>query len=203
MQNKILLIDAGHGGIDPSGRYTTAPSKQKKFVTGYHGYGWFYEGVSNRQIAAEFMAQATRAGFVCVPVYHPYKDTSLTTRTDLANQIAGSLGAESIYLSFHSNAFDGSARGWVIFHHPNSSKGKQLSEDIAEQVLPLCQDYDIPMRPAVLSQAFHVLTYTNMTAVLLENLFFDNEQDADVLMDREFCINLCSRILRAVEKFCK
>ena len=53
MKNIVLLIDAGHGGITPEGEYTTAPSKQKKFASGYHGRGWFYEGVSNRQIAAE------------------------------------------------------------------------------------------------------------------------------------------------------
>jgi N-acetylmuramoyl-L-alanine amidase len=131
MKNTVLFIDAGHGGIDPIGRYTTAPSKQYKYPSGFHQDGWFYEGVSNRQIAAEFMAQASRMGFICIPVYHPYKDTSLGTRTHLANTISNELGAESLYISFHSNAYNGTARGWCIFHHPTSTKGKALCEDIA------------------------------------------------------------------------
>ena len=203
MKNTILFIDAGHGGIDPIGRYTTAPSKQFKYPSGFHQDGWFLEGVSNRQIAAEFMAQASRMGFVCIPVYHPYKDTPLSSRTNLANTISSTLNADSLYISFHSNAFDSSARGWCIFHHPNSSKGKALCEDIAHQVIPLNQDYNVPDRNAVLSQGFHVLTYTNMPAVLLENLFFDNEDDAMILMDREYCVQLCSAILRGIETYLK
>lgn len=200
MKQKVLFIDAGHGGIDPARHYTTAPSKQHKFAQGFHKNGWFYEGVSNRQLAAEFMAQASRAGFLCIPVYHPYKDTPLSTRTNLANNIASDLQAESIYISFHSNAFNGSARGWSIFHHPNSSKGREICENIAIEVLPLCADYAVPERPPIHAQAFHVLTYTNMPAVLLENLFFDNDEDAELLTDATFCINLCSRILRGIER---
>lgn len=203
MKNTVLFIDAGHGGIDPIGRYTTAPSKQYKYPSGFHQDGWFYEGVSNRQIAAEFMAQASRMGFICIPVYHPYKDTSLGTRTHLANTISNELGAESLYISFHSNAYNGTARGWCIFHHPTSTKGKALCEDIAQQVIPLNQDYNVPDRNAVLSQGFHVLTYTQMPAVLLENLFFDNVDDATILMDREYCVQLCSAVLRGIENYLK
>ena len=111
MRDKVLFIDAGHGGIDASGIYTTAPSKQHKFEQGFHENGWFYEGVSNRKIAAEFMAQASRMGFLCIPVYHPSEDTHLSIRTNLANHIATKLQAESIYISFHSDAFNGSEVG--------------------------------------------------------------------------------------------
>ncbi len=200
MKDKILFIDAGHGGIAPNGNYTTAPSKQHKFKQGFHNDGWFYEGVSNRRIAAEFIAQASRMGYLCIPVYHPYKDTSLSTRTELANNIAKRLKADSLYISFHSDAFDTTARGWTIYHHPNSRNGKELAENIAIEALPLCVDYGVPGRTPVRGANFHVLTYTNMPAVLIENLFFDNEQDAALLQDPTFCINLCNRILRGVER---
>ena len=197
---KVIFVDAGHGGLDPNGNYTTAPSKQHKFAQGFHDNGWFYEGVSNRKIAAEFMAQASRMGFLCIPVYHPYKDTPLSTRTELANHIAKKLDAQSIFVSFHSDAFNGSARGWTIYHHPNSSTGNGIAQHIARQVLPLCEEYGVPSREAVRSASFHVLTYTNMPAVLIENLFFDNQDDAELLMDATFCVNLCARILRGIEQ---
>ena len=200
MKQKVLFIDAGHGGIDPQGNYTTAPSKQHKFEQGFHESGWFYEGVSNRRLAAEFIAQASRMGYLCIPVYHPSKDTSLSTRTNLANKIAQALGAESLYISFHSNAFDGSARGWCVFHHPNSRAGKNLAENVAIETVPLCAEYGVPDRNPVLIANFHVLTYTNMPAILIENLFFDNEQDAELLQDPTFCVNLCNRILRGIER---
>lgn len=203
MKQTVLFIDAGHGGIDLSGNYTTAPSKQHKFEQGFHESGWFYEGVSNRRLAAEFMAQASRMGYLCIPVYHPSKDTSLSVRTATANYMAETLEVDSIYISFHSNAFDGSARGWCVFHHPNSSGGNRIAESIASEVLPLCVDYEVPERNPVLGANFHVLTYTSMPAILLENLFFDNEQDAELLQDPTFCVNLCNRILRGIEKIAK
>jgi N-acetylmuramoyl-L-alanine amidase len=200
MREKIIFIDAGHGGIDPEGNYTTAPSKQHKFEQGFHESGWFYEGVSNRRLVAEFIAQASRMGFLCIPVYDPFDDVSLQTRCNRANDRAKELNAPSIFVSFHSNAFDGSARGWCIFHHPNSSNGKKLAENIAIETLPLCAEYGVPHRTPVLSANFHVLTYTSMPAVLIENLFFDNEQDAELLQDATFCVNLCNRILRGIER---
>lgn len=200
MKDKILFIDAGHGGIDPNGNYTTAPSKQHKFKQGFHNEGWFYEGVSNRRIAAEFIAQASRMGYLCIPVYHPYKDTSLSTRTEIANNIAKQLKADSVYISFHSDAFDTTARGWTVYHHPNSRNGKELAENIAIEALSLCVDYAVPGRTPLRADKYHVLTYTNMPAVLIENLFFDNEQDAELLQDPTFCVNLCNRILRGVER---
>lgn len=200
MNTKVLFIDAGHGGIDDQGNYTTAPSKQHKFQQGFHESGWFYEGVSNRKIAAEFMAQAARMGFMCIPVYNPSDDTPLSTRTSLANDIAQRLGVDSIYISFHSDAFDTTARGWTVYHHPSSSKGYAIAEEVSRQVLPLCEEYGVPGREPVRPANYDVLRYTNMPAILIENLFFDNEQDAELLMDATFCVNLCSRILRAIER---
>ena len=203
MKQTVLFIDAGHGGIDEQGNYTTAPSKQHKFSQGFHESGWYYEGVSNRRLAAEFMAQASRMGFLCIPVYHPSKDTSLSVRTATANHMANALDVDSIYISFHSNAFDGSARGWCIFHHPNSISGERIANNIATQVVRLCSEYGVPGRNPVLESGFHVLTYTSMPAVLIENLFFDNEQDAELLQDPTFCVNLCNRILRGIENYLK
>lgn len=202
MKQTVLLIDAGHGGIDESGNYTTAPSKQHKYTQGFHNNGWFYEGVSNRRIAAEFIAQASRMGFVCVPVYSPSKDINLATRTNLANDIALDLDTQCIYISFHSDAFNGTARGWTIFHHPNSGNGKTIAESISNQVSPLLSEFGATNR-GIKTAHFHVLTYTSMPAVLIENLFFDNEKDAELLQDATFCVNLCNRILRGIEKVAK
>ena len=199
----ILLIDAGHGGLDPQGNYTTPELTGKKHnygTVGYHGKGWFYEGVSNRRLASEFIAQASRQGFQCVPVYHSYNDTSLSTRTTLANHIASTLKEEAIYISFHSNAFNGEARGFRIYHHPNSHAGRNIATDIAQYVAPLCEEFGSPSPNPVKTANFHVLQYTAMPAVLLENLFFDHPEDADLLMDATYCVNLCNRILQGIKK---
>ena len=204
MNNKILIIDAGHGNINSAGEYTTPPNYGKKWqhsTKGYHGGGWFYEGLSNKQLAAEFIAQATRAGFFCFPVFDPIEDTSLSRRTNIANYIQSNLKAEALFISFHSNAFDQTWRGFQVYHHLNSQKGKSAAEAVADFAGPYCEEWGSPSPNPVRGASFHVLTYTQMPAILIEALFFDNEEDTDLLLDREFCSGLCAEILKGVQRF--
>ena len=47
----LILLDAGHGGLNPAGQYVTSPSKEYKHSKGqFHKEGWFYEGVWNRTL---------------------------------------------------------------------------------------------------------------------------------------------------------
>ena len=67
IKKTALIIDAGHGGIDPiTGEYTTPANIGKK--TNHKGYefhnaGWFYEGVSNRIWAQMFAEKAIKQGY--------------------------------------------------------------------------------------------------------------------------------------------
>jgi N-acetylmuramoyl-L-alanine amidase len=205
MREKILLIDFGHGGRDPlTGDYTTDPRTGKKFKHkngGFHGGGWFYEGVSNRNFAREFIAQASRAGFLCVPVGHPSKDTTLMQRIKFANYYHKEMNSNSIFLSFHSNAFKQEHRGFQIYHHPNSRAGKKIASSIASEAEFVFLDYDSiwPFNSRKTAN-FAVLRATKMPAVLIENGFFDNEKDARLLMDPNFIFHVCAAILRGLNK---
>jgi N-acetylmuramoyl-L-alanine amidase len=212
-----LLVNAGHGGIDPeTGLYTTPASMGKRFKhpvinnQTFHNDGWFYEGVFNRSFAAEFIAQAQRNGYLCFPVYHPWNDTALNVRTDLANHIQKSLGIQSVYLSFHSNAGGGAARGFRNFHHHNSSNSKLLAQCISSRVAPYCESWGSsstnPTREAWIAEnpakgPMWETEQTNMFANLLELLFFDNYEDATLLMNKEFCSGLAHNALNGVYNF--
>lgn len=209
-----IIVNAGHGGIDPkSGLYTTPASNGKRFqhpvVDGkaFHGGGWFLEGVWNRHFAAEFTAQAERNGYLCFPVYHPWLDTSLRVRTDLANHIQKKLGLQAVYLGFHSNAGGGAARGFRNFHHHNSSNSKLLAQCISSRVAPYCASWGAesprPTREAWIAEnpdkgPMWETSATVMPANLLELLFFDNREDATLLMDNEFCTGLAHNALSGV-----
>ena len=209
-----LLVNAGHGGIDPNtGLYTTPASNGKRFKHPvideqvFHGGGWFYEGVFNRSFAAEFIAQAERNGYLCFPVYHPWNDTALNVRTDLANHISKKLGLQSIYLGFHSNAGGGAARGFRNFHHHNSSKSKFLAQCISSKVAPYCESWGSnspnPTREAWIAEnpakgPMWETSATSMPANLLELLFFDNYDDASRLTEREFLSGLAHQALNGV-----
>lgn len=205
MRQKVLLIDTGHGGRDPfSGEYTTDPKTGKKFKHkkgAFHGSGWFYEGVSNRIFGAEFISQATRAGFMCVPVSHPSKDTTLMERIRFANYYHKEVNSDCVFISFHSNAFKQIHRGFQIYHHPNSGAGRELASSIADTTEFVFLDYDsIWKANPVKSANYAVLRGTKMPAVLLENGFFDNYEDALLLMQPEFVADVCAAIVKGISR---
>jgi N-acetylmuramoyl-L-alanine amidase len=215
---KTLFISAGHGSIDPNdGKYTTKRDLNSKWFRHsngheYHNGSEFYEGESNRVIAAEFIAQATRRGYHCIPVYHEWKDTPLNVRTDFANETAKRFGYDSLYLSFHSNASNGNARGFVSFYHPTSANSKRLSEKVSEFASPYWSEYGSkfpnPVREGWMYNSdgtkrgiYHENLATNMPALIIENGFFDNPFDADLLMNHEFAVGLCSAILDGLDRY--
>ena len=217
---KTLFISAGHGGIDPNdGLYTTKRDQNAKYFRHqngkrYHRGGEIYEGVTNRSIVAEFIVQATRAGYHCVPVFHEWRDTPLKTRTTFANETARAFSYDSIYLSFHSNAANGRAQGFHIFHHPNSRNSKNLASDISSRANFHWNEFGsvskYPVRDGYMYNQdgsirgiYYENSQTVMPAVIIENGFFDNEHDADLLMNDEFCVGLCAEILQGVNAYCQ
>jgi N-acetylmuramoyl-L-alanine amidase len=196
--NKILYIDAGHGGLDSKGSYMTPAHIGKYFDHGdkakFHKKGMFYEGVWNRSFALKFIEKATKKGFICVPVFHPEKDTRLGDRVDIANKVSEKFNNEGTYLSFHSNAANSKARGFNLFYHPNSNKGKNIATAIVKNIndlfiangsvnkFPLREGYMNVEKTAI----FYVLAATNMPSLLFEFGFFDNLQDAKLIFDIEF-----------------
>jgi peptidoglycan hydrolase-like protein with peptidoglycan-binding domain len=73
-QKFVVVLDAGHGGIDPkTGLYTTPASNGKRYHhpnAKLHDNGWFFEGVENRIIANVLAEKLTAAGVQVVKAYH-------------------------------------------------------------------------------------------------------------------------------------
>jgi N-acetylmuramoyl-L-alanine amidase len=214
---KTVFIAAGHGGIDPQdGKYTTkrdANSKWFAHASGkFHNGFEFYEGVSNRNFAKTLTELLIQSDFHVVPVHHAWVDNTIVHRTSIANSLASqSILKESIYLDLHSNSGGGKARGFVAFHHPNSLQGKKLADAIAEYVNPLWLQEGAnygndPVRDGYFVQngqqhIYGTLIQSKMPAVILENGFFDNLQDATLLMEHKFVLKICVNIVHGVKSY--
>jgi N-acetylmuramoyl-L-alanine amidase len=203
MDKKILYIDAGHGGLDSEGNYTTLKSNGKRFLYNngkeYHSKGYFYEGVFNREFAKYFIAIATQNDYLCIPVYHYSKDNSLESRVHLANTFYYNFDYQGTYLSFHSNAFNSNARGFNLFHHPNSTKGKELAQAICPDIQKVFVENGSVSKFPVRADNFYVLRETKMTSLLFEFGFFDNEDDANLLMDKSFVFDVAYSLLNSLD----
>lgn len=185
-----IYLDAGHGGIK-NGKYTT---KGKQFDHGkgsFHQGTVFLEGVFNRDIARLAKEKlSTIEGLRIVPVYHDNEDWSLNLRVEKANKdYLNTHDKKAIYISIHSNAANTTARGWSVW----TSKGNTKSDVIADKLHEITKDLmpDIKMRQDTsdgdkdYEDNFQVLKSTKMPAILIEFLFFDNYEDACLLMDKD------------------
>lgn len=175
----MLLLDAGHGGL-LRGRYTT---RGKMFDHGplhqFHAGGIIYEGLINRAIVNSISEKLDRIHFPNIIVSDPALDTSLSARVKLANEKAP---RNSLYMSVHANASKTHrATGWEVFHAPGSAAGERAAKLLHAEAVKVLGGRT-PDR-GVKSANFFVLANTKMPAILSENLFFDNINDAKILFE--------------------
>jgi N-acetylmuramoyl-L-alanine amidase len=203
-KSKLVAIDAGHGGINRFGQYTTAP--RKMFDHGpsfeFHNGGIFYEGVSNRRIANALAAMLLKEGIPHMMVSHQSLDTPLKRRVAQANAVRAAL-----YVSIHSNASPNhNARGWEVFTSPGKTASDEAATMLYEEMKELFGveiDYRTVWtdRDPDKEENFYVLRATKMPAILVENLFFDNHQDALKLHLKSTVERMAEAKLRMIKRF--
>jgi N-acetylmuramoyl-L-alanine amidase len=171
-----IVIDPGHGGGDPG---AVGNGLQEKDITLHVGLGVAYRLETEYE---DVQVLRTRTGDGTV---------SLQERTDKAN----SFGAD-FFLSVHVNA--GGGAGFESFRHPSAGeRTKTLQYAIHDEIMKFYKQYGRPDRGKKTAN-FHVLRETEMPAVLIENLFIDNSQEADLLRTVAFRNELIDVITRAV-----
>lgn len=219
----MVFLDPGHGGLTPyrltlPSKYVTYPNKAFHHPsavgpdfkeTPFHGKGWFFEGVWNRVLVNKVAKLLFELKIPTVKVSNTYVDTTLKKRVAIANDIGKHI-QYPVYFSTHANASSlHLARGYEVYSSPGDTKSDQLAEWHYECVAKLFGD-KIKMRPDLSDgdhdreARFYVLTQTKMPAILIEHLFFDNYQDALLLMREDvqdcFAYAQVYTILKYIEK---
>lgn len=184
---KLILLDAGHGGIIDK-KYQTAGKRSPKWSDGSQ----YFEGVGNRQIRDEIAKMLRAEGIQFRYVNEGQKDMSLRERVNIVNAIARKRGAKNVVLiSIHSNGASPQANGWECF----TSKGQTDSDEYAEILYDEMKLIfpDRKFRTDKWSDGdkdkealFTVLTDTICPAVLTENFFHTNEDECkNILMQKQ------------------
>ena len=190
--NLIPILDAGHGGLI-DGKYTTGNKKKYTFVDP-DGKEIFTicEGDINRKIGRKLMDLFDENNI-------PYKDLNVSSnedmplneRTDKANEIF-SRNPNYYFLSIHSNSASKSltgegskAKGFEIYTSVGQTQSDELATiaakwykyDFSEFRFRQEMEDNDPDKEA----NFAVLRNTKCPAFLVENLFFDNINEAKFL----------------------
>tara|TARA_R100000008_G_scaffold83831_1_gene69806 strand:+ start:662 stop:1312 length:651 start_codon:yes stop_codon:yes gene_type:complete len=195
MSRYTWLLDPGHGGII-DGVYQTAGKRSPKFPDG----SVLYEGEFNRDVVRRILdlcngnlpGRATNRAkpkAIAINLVDTEEDMSLRHRVTKANLIHKEK-KNCIYVSVHSNAFGNGkdfnqAKGTCTFHHYRSNTGKRLAECLQRWLGDLTPFRDRGVRSNDSWANFYVLRKTHMPAVLSENGFMTNFDDATALMDPE------------------
>ena len=182
MSKYTWLLDPGHGGII-DGVYQTAGKRSPAFPDGTV----LYEGDFNRKVAADVFKFCKSGNIDVVNVVDSLEDVPLRTRVARANEIHRNK-QNCIYVSIHANAFGNGAdfngaKGVCTFHHYRSVDGKRLAECLQRWLGDLTPLRDRGERSNDTWANFYVLRKTNMPAVLSENGFMTNFDDASALLE--------------------
>jgi N-acetylmuramoyl-L-alanine amidase len=176
------------------GQYTTDPKtgKKYKFSDGVE----VFEGDINRKVGRILMDLLDEAG---IPYHNltvsELEDTSLKDRVNKANEIYAA-NKNCYFLSIHSNSSStaltgdgGSATGFEIW----TSVGQTKSDELAS-IAAKWYKHDFPgfkFRQDMTDgdddkeKNYYVLKNTHCPAFLVENLFYDNKQDAQFLLSTQ------------------
>jgi len=203
---KTVFIDAGHGGINPNGRYVTSPDKMFRHSQGlFHDKQWFFEGVFNRHLSDKVCKLLFDKGIPFVKVYHEFNDTPLEVRSSIANEYHRRVN-NGIYLSIHANAASNlSASGFEVFTSPGQTASDPIAEEIYQTVKRTFPT--LRLRPDTSDgdhdkeAKFHVLTRTVMPSVLVECGFFTNYNEAVWLMQDNTQNLFAKAFVDSIEKF--
>lgn len=193
-----ILIDPGHGIETPGKR---SPD------------GQFLEYLWNRQVADRIIEGLHAAGVDASLVVTETNDVTLRNRVNRVNTICNREGASNVLLvSVHSNAAgNGSswmkAKGWSCY----TSKGDTQSDLAAECLYDAFEDefQDRKIRKDMSDgdrdweENFYVLQKTRCPAVLLENFFYDNQEECAWLLQEDTKDRIAAAAVKGIIKYIK
>lgn len=209
MEEITIILSAGHGGLDPvTGEYHClkgGKSYQHKDGNYYHGDGWVYEGVLNREYCHQIESHAKAAGFKVAYVSHEYLDVHLRERANKGNEIAG----KCVYLPVHFNASPNhDARGFEMFTTRGQNNSDELAEIIWGKMMTLKRAFPELLLRSDITDGDHdkeadftEIKVTKHIAVYLEVLFFDSEDDIKLIANPDFKDIFCKYIVDAISLY--
>lgn len=185
-QKKVIVIDAGHGGIDPG-------------KIGIHGE---QEKEINLKIARMLKTFLELEGFEVVMtrteddgLYH--EDASNKKVEDMKRRIEIIEQSDPLLVvSIHQNSYpEEYVKGGQVFYYGTSAVSRSLAETIQKQLKELDPDNH---REAKANTSYYLLKKTSKPIVIVECGFLSNDQEAQKLADSYYQEKLAFKIFMGI-----
>ena len=175
---KIIIIDAGHGGED----------------SGAVGVTGVLEKDLNLQMALQIGSEFEERGYVVVStrtddrllytedenIYGIRKISDLKNRVKVAEKYP-----DAILVSIHMNSFgSGKYSGLQVYYSTNKDESKDLADSIQSKVATELQKDN--KREIKSGKDMYILEHVNNTAVLIECGFLTNEAECKKISEKEY-----------------
>jgi len=187
--NRVVVIDAGHGGVDP----------------GAVGKGLVLEKDVTLAVSKRLQALIQQSGSKTVMVRQDDSDLGTSQgllkrkREDLAQriQLAKDVEAE-VYISIHANSFpNAKLTGAQTFYHSDSPESKLLAQMIQQELNSMTEG----KRVAKGNQDIYVLKKAHQAAVTVELGFLSNLEEEQLLTKPEYQEKLAIAICKGLSVY--
>lgn len=185
-----IVIDAGHGGRD-GGAVGKSGVSESQLNLDY--------ALTLKDIALEFGFGVILTRSDMSGLYDENAPNKKRSEMERRRQIINESGGDLV-VSLHMNSFPlPSCRGAYVFYGKGSESGFELAKSVQGS---LCQTIEYA-RDYVTVGDYFVLNYSNIPAVLVECGFVSNEEEEQLLLNKEyrhkFCYSLFAGILNYFE----
>lgn len=181
----VIAIDNGHG-------FNTAGKRTPPFPgTGKVIREWEFNHPTARFLKTELEV----LGHTVIMVSDTSDDTPLATRVNKANGMKVDL-----FISIHYNALNavwGNHGGIETWYSTGSVKGKDLADKVQTALINKTKLRNRGIKEG----AFYVLKNTTSPAILIECGFMDNLEEAKLMLDANYQINVARAITEGVQEF--
>lgn len=197
----IYVLDCGHA-------LTTAGKRSPD----HRFFEYEYNRVIGRRVAEHLNKLGIKYYFT-YPI-DEYYDLSLTSRANAANKIAKENGASNtLLISIHSNAAGNGkewkhAKGWSVWTTKGVTKSDKYAEIFWEEARKVCTKYGRTTRQDMSDgdhdweANFTVIFSTICPSILIEEFFYDDEEECNWLLSEEgkqACTEIIVNAIKRIE----
>lgn len=187
---KVIIIDAGHGGVDTGANRPGVVEKDINLAIALH----VRDILQSQKIKVILTRETDRelSGLCEDDKVRGRYRRDLSARVEATKESAADL-----FVSIHANASsDAKRRGIECYYAAKSEESKKLAQSIEEQlglIAPICQ--------AAKPGDFFVLRRSRVPAVLIEVGFITNHEDRALLENQEYQGKLADTIVKGILQY--
>ncbi len=187
-----VVLDAGHGGIDPGALKNGVVEKEVNL--------YIAKLVRDQLVSKNYSVVMTRStDNLLTNTSSKNYDPSIR---DLDNRVkVFSSSNANFFVSIHVNSLphNPSKSGSIVFYNPNSSKSKTLALSIQKSLNNMVVNGKQRSKNSTQSGNFYILKKANIPGVLVETAFITNSTENKLLKQKEFRSNIASAIVQGIE----